>query len=79
MDFKNDKFWEIVDKAYDCDGLIWLHVDKPNEEHGDGLAKFIVRELEEAGDLDEAIGMMERSVAQVNAVVSALSTLRKET
>ena len=77
-DFKDESFWGIVDKAYDCDGLIRQYVDEPDGQHGDGLAEFIVKEIGDADTVEEAIGMMDRAAAQINAVASVLSwdTLR---
>ena len=67
-----------ADDAYD-DGLVQQYFEDPDGNHGDTLAEFIVRELEDTFDPDlptekqiaEAIRLMTSAIRQLQDVVSA--------
>jgi hypothetical protein len=69
----------IVDEAYD-DRLIRQYFEEPEEQHGDTLAEFIVRELRDCFDPDlpdekqiaAAIHLMTTAIHQLSDVVGAL-------
>ena len=69
----------VADRAY-ADGLVQAYFDHPDQNHGDTLAEFIVRELQdvydaEASDEDqwsEAARVMRRARDELNNVLAAL-------
>jgi len=74
-----DKIINAADQAYP-DGLVALYHDKPKEDHGDTLAKFIAIELAETNDPDrdekaqiqDAINAMENAQHEIENVINAL-------
>lgn len=62
------------------DGLVQQYFEKPEENHGDSLAKFIMTELsetfdEDAGDEDQlltAIRQLRRARNELETVIAAL-------
>jgi len=69
----------IADQAYP-DGLVQMHFEDPKGEHGDTLAEFIVRELQDVYDaeassqdqLAEAVQAMRRARDELEGVLAAL-------
>ena len=76
-----DTIIKIASAAYDADDLVWQYYKYPRQDHGDGLAKFIAREIEETYDreapsevqLAEAIRVMSNAALQVQNVVDDLT------
>ncbi|RLI87981.1 MAG: hypothetical protein DRP01_00075 [Archaeoglobales archaeon] len=73
---KIEELIAVVDAAYD-DGLILKYFESPDEEHGDGLARFICREIhetfsteasdiEQVGEAQRVIAVAQKQVALVN-------------
>jgi 3-deoxy-D-arabino-heptulosonate 7-phosphate (DAHP) synthase len=70
----------LADKAYDADGIIMDCFECPDEEHGDGLARFIYGELKDTFDekadtatqIEEALRVMRMAHGQLYAVIGAL-------
>lgn len=81
MDLK--KLIEVVNEAYDADGIILSYFEKPRVNHGDFLAKFIYSELRDTFEKDakdedqveEALRVMRVAWRQLGRVVSALEEL----
>ena len=75
-----DTIIKIASAAYDVDDLVWQYYKYPRQDHGDGLAKFIAREIEETYDreapsevqLAEAIRVMDSASRQILSVIDAL-------
>ena len=71
----------IADRAYP-DGLVQAYFDHPDRNHGDTLAEFIIRELQdaydaEAGDKDqlsEAARVIRRARDELDQVLAALES-----
>lgn len=45
-----EKVIERLSEVYDIDGTLWQCFVRPGEDHGDALAKFVVRELKDVMD-----------------------------
>ena len=66
---------ELIDSAYP-DGLLLAYHDSPHEDHGDGLAHFIVAEIADTYDdtatencqLETALRVMNMAAAEIGAV-----------
>jgi len=66
--------------------LVWLYFAKPNQDHGDGLAEFIVRELSDvyaptASDesrLYEAARVMEKAGQQCQRLAAMFLELAEK-
>lgn len=75
-----DKLIEIADKGYSDSYLIQGYFQDPDGEHGDTLAEFIARELQEtldpeASDTDQlltAMDQMEKAQTEISGVIQAL-------
>lgn len=72
---------KTADKAYDSDGIVMRYFEKPEEDWGDTLAKFIVLELKDSFDskeglqknLDAAASRIYYAASQLTAVAHALA------
>jgi hypothetical protein len=75
-----DELMELADRAYGPDGLVLAYHQKPDEQHGDGLAKFLRNELvdtydetvDEPTQIQTAVACIEQAIHQMNFVVEAL-------
>jgi len=65
---------DIADSAYP-DGLVRLHHDFPEGEHGDTLAQFIARELRDTFDPSDRAAEHNQLIDAIHAIQMAIGDL----
>jgi hypothetical protein len=77
---KLDKLIDLVDNGYGNERLVKAYHDKPAEDHGDTLARFIALEIAESFDanaddeeqLQGAVSAIETAEEQINNILNRL-------